>query len=184
MFSGRCRSDIASRFNNRRKGISLLSVIIFTAFAFMVISQVFFYSVNSNESVIEEREIMRVRIILGDMIRQAKSHTSSAASILKGEIKYNEFRKESPNNFYKLSGTPSNVSVEIHNLNYTFDDSGFSHSEWMKLKPYEHIFDQIPGAYLIRAYSPVTKDRSLMIQAVVNSSGNILTWQEVWYTKE
>ena len=180
-FSRSCKSDIASGFR-KRNGISLLSVIIFTAFAFMVISQVFFYSVSSNESVIEEREIMRVRLILEDMIRQAKTHTASAPN--KGEIKYNEFRER----FYALPNIPSSVKgVDIHNLDYKFDDSGeFNKSTWMKLKPYERIFAQMKDMYLIRAYAGIEKSstRSLMIQAVVNPSGEIKTWQEVWYSDE
>ena len=179
-FSGHCKSDIASGFRLRsRSGISLLSVIIFMTFAFMVMSQVFFYSVNSNESVIEEREIMRVRLLLQDMIRQAKSYTASAPD--KGEISYDEFRKK----FYPLPNVPSTVSgVDIHKLNYKFK-SGFNKNTWDKLEPYERIFDQMgENYYLIRAYAPVTKDRNLMIQAVVESSvteKKIISWQEVWY---
>ena len=183
-FSGHCKKDVASGFSVKHKGISLLSVIIFMAFAFMVMSQVFFYSVNSNESVIEEREIMRVRLLLQDMIRQANTSANLAIahSKNKDKVNYKTFWDDSPKNFHQIKN--NNATVDIHNLNYTFE-SGFDKNEWDKLPAYKRIFDQMgENYYLIRAYAPVTNDRNLMIQAVVYASGTekkIISWQEVWY---
>lgn len=162
---------------HKHKAMSLLNVMVFIMLAVMIMSQVFFYSVNSSESVIEGREIMRVRLILEDAIRQAKSHTSSASP--KGAINYTQFM----DTCYSLSPLPSGVTgVDVHNLDYQFVNvsGGFDLQKWNNIKVYRRIFDQMPGAYLIRAYAPVTKEKSLMIQAIVESDA-IKTWQEVWY---
>ena len=183
-FSKRCRQDVASGFRfSRRPGVSLLNVMVFLIFSVMVTAQVFFYSVNSSESVIEEREIMRVRLILADMIRKAKSYTGYAPS--KNTIAYDEFRKG--NNFHDLkadssANVPSTVSgVDIHNLGYQYKSSSVDITYYWKQKAYERIFAQMPEHYLIRAYAPVTNERNLMIQVVVDSTGTIKSWQEVWY---
>lgn len=179
-FSRRCRQDVASGFRFRKRpGVSLLNVMVFLVFSVMVMAQVFFYSVSSSESVIEEREIMRVRLILSDMIRKARNYTSYAPK--KDTIKdYDDFMKQ----YYTFPSGMDKVNVHIHNLEYVFNRvtfGGDQNKKWYG-EPYTRIFDQMPGHYLIRAYAPVMNDRNLMIQVVMNSTGTVIkSWQEVWY---
>ena len=179
-FSRRCRQDVASGFRFRKRpGVSLLNVMVFLVFSVMVMAQVFFYSVSSSESVIEEREIMRVRLILSDMIRKARKYTSYAPK--KDTIKdYDDFMKQ----YYTFPSGMDKVNVHIHNLEYVFNRvtfGGDQNKKWYG-EPYTRIFDQMPGHYLIRAYAPVMNDRNLMIQVVMNSTGTVIkSWQEVWY---
>lgn len=185
-FSGRCRQDAARGFRfTKRQGISLVNVMVFLMFSVMVTAQVFFYSVNSSESVVEGREIMRVRLILEDMIRKASgtAYLNQAKSKGKGEVNYETFWNNSPENFVTFSDSSSGARVDIHNLDYKFK-SGINLTVWHSQAAYKRMFDQMPGHYLIRAYAPVTNDRNLMIQAVVNETGTIKSWQEVWYTEK
>ncbi|MBQ7732970.1 MAG: PD-(D/E)XK nuclease family protein [Synergistaceae bacterium] len=193
-FSRRCRQDVASGFKFRKRpGISLVNVMVFLIFSVMVTAQIFFYSVNSSESVIESREIMRVRLTLEDMIRKARetSYLNKAKPIKKGEVTHETFYTDSPKNFYDLkadssANVPSTVSgVDIHNLYYQYEPEAINiisgKAKYWTQEAYKRIFDQMPEHYLIRAYAPVANGRNLMIQVVVNSSGVIKSRQEVWY---
>ncbi|MBR0203594.1 MAG: PD-(D/E)XK nuclease family protein, partial [Synergistaceae bacterium] len=157
-FSRRCRQDVASGFRFRKRpGVSLLNVMVFLVFSVMVMAQVFFYSVSSSESVIEEREIMRVRLILSDMIRKASGGTylNQARSKEKGTVNYKTFWNDSPENFITFTDSSSNARVDIHNLNYTYakEEMEFYYDKSylsVKQSPYQHIFAQMPNHYLIR----------------------------------
>ena len=185
-FARRCRDDVASgfrKYKGRKRGMSMLNVVIFLLFASMVMTLNFFYSKTSIESLKEEREIMRVRLILEDLIREAKGKTGLAPNKTGQITTANFWNNTGSKNFYPLTNGNGKFKADIHNLDYTFNYNGFNQSEYAnqkKSEPYKCLFANVPEAYLIRAYGPVNNDRNLMIQVMVKD-GAIKTWQEVWY---
>ncbi|MBQ9904613.1 MAG: hypothetical protein IJM47_07495 [Synergistaceae bacterium] len=57
---------------NKRRGASLLSVMVFLLFAVMITAQVFFFAKSSVDSVAEQREIMMYRMNLDSLVEEAK----------------------------------------------------------------------------------------------------------------
>ena len=58
---------------NKRRGASLLSVMVFLLFAVMITAQVFFFAKSSVDSVAEQREIMMYRMNLDSLVEEAKN---------------------------------------------------------------------------------------------------------------
>ena len=71
-FDGKCANDWRSLKMKKRRGASLLNVVVFMMFAVMVTAQVFFFSKSSSDSVAEEREIMLYRLSLDSIVEDAK----------------------------------------------------------------------------------------------------------------
>lgn len=186
-----CERDRAINFRSRR-GASLVSLLVFFLTAALIMTQVFFFSVQSFESLTEDREIMGVRLGLENLITQAKEY-----------IKHNNPSKSNPEvYFYEISGTKSfyegtritetgvpsksgNMTVNIHDLNYHLLESYtyIANEGKYNLPEYERLFPAMPGKFLIRAYAPVDDNNNLMIQEVVSNDVNATTifHQEVWY---
>ncbi|MBQ7578738.1 MAG: PD-(D/E)XK nuclease family protein [Synergistaceae bacterium] len=177
-----CAQDRAVKFKTfkARRGASLLGVLIFSLLAVLVTAQIFFYSLQSVDSLAEEREIMSLRLSLQDMIRYGKEHLSSVPNKT-GNIYYNTFRDNSKGGKY-FTHTQNLVTLDIHNLDYSFGED-FNEEKYTSQKVYERIFPAMPGKYLLRAYAPVNDNNYLMIQEVVSNdtAKTTIFHEEVWY---
>lgn len=78
-FNGKCKDDWSAEKPmkmkvkmKKRKGVSLLNIMVFMMFAVMVTAQVFFFAQSSMESVAEEREILMYRFNLDSLVEEAK----------------------------------------------------------------------------------------------------------------
>ena len=182
----------------RRKGVSLLNVMIFLLFSGMVTAQVFFFTATSIESVSEEREIMQYRMRLDELVEIAKDALKISGD---KEISHDNIGGLNFSQFYE--GTQAKYKdghilkkwerpgVTIHDLDYTFDKT-FNRDLWIK---YEYsgesmdkkVFAAIPPLgpknasddllyatnrfYLIRVSAdlpPKFNGRNLMYQVLVS----------------
>ena len=71
-FDGKCANDWRSLKVKKRRGASLINVMVFMMFTVMVTAQVFFFSKTSSDSLAEEREIMLYRLRLDSLVEEAK----------------------------------------------------------------------------------------------------------------
>ena len=150
----------------RRKGASLLNVMVFMLFAVMITSQVFFFAKWSADSLAEGRELMMYRLNLDSLVEVAKDALSVAGN---GEIshddsdsnavKFSEFYERTKAKYRSGTGTsltkweaPSEwqvapykdtYSLDIFDLDYSFYSEGLNsstRSEWISTKTSEKIF--------------------------------------------
>ena len=185
-----CDNDRAINFKSRR-GASLVSLLVFFLTAALIMTQVFFFSLQSFESLTEDREIMGIRLGLQDLISQSKEYIKNNNPSKSNPVVY-FYEAKGIKSFYegtKIDQAPNksgNMTVNIHDLNYHFDlyETYISNEETYKnLKPYEQLFPAMPGKFLIRAYAPVDDNINLMIQEVVSNdtAKTTIYHQEVWY---
>jgi|GEM_PF-3839370 len=122
----------------KRRGASLVNVMVFMMFAVMVTAQVFFFTKSSSDSLAEGREIMLYRLHLQSLVEDAKdrlmmkdntiSHdnnlhfVSGDISRYDTQLKYNEFYE----NTNRLPPDTGNYHVSIHDLDYNFNGSSFT----------------------------------------------------------
>lgn len=142
----------------KRQGASLLNVLVFMMFAIMIMSQVFFFAKWSADSAAENREIMMYRFHLDSLIEEAKSalrETGGKAIVHNeqldntgGTLKFSEFYEGATARYstshkwelstktdwdaYKDSNDDNVYSLTIHDLDYSFDISGFNRETWTK----------------------------------------------------
>ncbi|MBQ3763674.1 MAG: hypothetical protein II869_01750, partial [Synergistaceae bacterium] len=57
---------------SKRRGVSLLNVMVFMVFAVMLTAQVFFFAKNAADDVADEREMMMYRMNLDSLVDEAK----------------------------------------------------------------------------------------------------------------
>ena len=160
-FDGKCAEDWRSLKMRKRRGASLINVMVFLMFAGMITAQVFFFSRTSADSLAEGREIMLYRLQLQSLVEEAKDklkiQTEQDGAILhdsrlhnaSGEprtmnaidvVKYNEFYDKTTlisNSDDSFPDTWKNngYHVRIHDLDYSFDATGFdssSRSDWVE----------------------------------------------------
>ena len=128
----------------RRKGASLLNVMVFMMFSVMVTAQVFFFAKNSMDSVAEQREMMMYRMNLDALVEEAKTAIKNTSQIEhNGTINFT-FRDFL--NFYSgktragdSNGQPwtssltsgGTYNVIINDLDYSFNASDFDRDEWI-----------------------------------------------------
>lgn len=180
-----CDYDRAINFRSRR-GASLVSLLVFFLTAALIMTQVFFFSVQSFESLTEDREIMGIRLGLQDLISQAKNDISKH-NPEKPIVHY--YDSSSTISFYEgtrvkeIHSQSGNMTVNIHDLNYELYNTAMHDSKeeaYTNLEPYKQLFPAMPGKFLIRAYDDNNK---LMIQEVVSDDVDKTTifHQEVWF---
>ncbi len=137
-FDGKCANDWRSLKVKKRRGASLINVMVFMMFTVMVTAQVFFFSKTSSDSLAEEREIMLYRLRLDSLVEDAKDKLKiktgpglithkeelhkleGTAWIYPKALKYSGFYEGT-----KLISEDSNgYHLRIHDLDYSFDASG------------------------------------------------------------
>lgn len=147
---------------NRRVGASLLNVMIFMMFAVMITSQVFFFAKWSADSVAEQREIMMYRLRLDSLVEEAKDALKATESkeishdtnLDENALKFTEFYDGPDSGAYRNRGTQvryhddtkwempqawtdeygSTYNLTIHDLDYSFDASGWDRDDWIDKK--------------------------------------------------
>ena len=129
----------------KRRGASLLNVMVFLMFSVMITAQVFFFSKSSSDSLAEEREIMVYRLNLNSLVEEAKDALKDENKITHidglhkavGEPRTPDLAL-TPLKYYQFySGTTlfsddhlgtewhnSGYHVRIHDLDYSFDQRG------------------------------------------------------------
>ena len=129
----------------RRKGVSLLNVMIFLLFSGMVTAQVFFFTATSIESVSEEREIMQYRMRLDELVEIAKDALRNTENEIThsdiGTLTYDRFydntqAKYSNDTEWKIPDKwtdkfGNTYDVKIHDLDYTFSAKDFDRNTWI-----------------------------------------------------
>ena len=194
-FKSTCKNDISNMFGLtkiKRRGASLLSVMIFFLAAVMIMAQTFFFSSVSSEALKDDRELTRVRMILTQRVEDAK--TSGDISFNRDKVSqrigYNDFAQTSVRNFNEPQ--EGKFYVNIHNLYYDFDNTANPLNDFSK-NMHRKIFPPMgAGHYLIRAFTKLHSDtgteRTLMYQVLVekNSSNGVITksFEEIWYQNE
>ena len=71
-FDGKCANDWRNLKMRKRRGASLINVVVFMMFAVMITAQVFFFTKSSSDSLAEGREIMLYRLNLDSLVEDAK----------------------------------------------------------------------------------------------------------------
>ncbi|MBQ7559414.1 MAG: PD-(D/E)XK nuclease family protein [Synergistaceae bacterium] len=195
-FSTTCEKDMQKIFapivNKKRRGASMLSLLVFFFAAAMVTAQVFFFSNITAGSVKDDREILGIRMELANLVEIARNTIVNKKSEVEviGTLSadYEKFfdttrkdREKYEKNFYKTAD--DKTCVNVHDLNYKFVN-GFDDKKFSEQEPYKKIFPPIPDHFLIRAYTEVSDKRYLMFQVLVDSTGEIKTYEEIWYNTE
>ena len=197
-FQNTCRNDMKKIFDSKRRGASMISLMIFFLAAIVITAQVFFFSNISAESVKEDRDIQSSRMQLASVVEDVKdlfkndnvsrrnNYDPSSKKIVfySGEItadylnfydeyKAGDFQKphgSMPTGFTKV------LSVDVFILDYTYkapDDDLDYHDfalNWGKISTDKRIFPPMgENHYLIRVSKQMPAGNRLMIQALIES---------------
>ena len=181
-YKTKCEASAKNLFRRKRVGASLLSVLIFFMAAMMIMTQAFFFATNSSESLIEERELVGIRMKLANKVEEGKSWLAKYTSThtLNENIEANEFYKGTMIHS-KSDYENGEICLSINDLNYTLQTDGYDNE-----KMHEKVFAAMgDGYYLIRAYTKIPKVKtSLMYQVLVHKNGGTVTtksYEEIWY---
>ena len=201
-----CENDIKKMFVvNKRRGSSLVSVLVFFLAAVLITAQVFFFSTNSNYSLAEDRELLAMKLQLAQKVEEAKAKISDdddlpsvpSSTIITCE----NFWKETTDN------PPKEPSLEhfyynIHNLQFNFDPTE-NISKWDDYSKGDNTYKKIfppmgENYYLIRAFKKIkvpiylddkiknvtSVDQTLMYQVLVQKDGDKIvtkSYEEIWF---
>ena len=124
----------------KRRGASLLNVMVFMMFAVMVTAQVFFFSKSSSDSLAEEREIMVYRLNLNSLVEEAKDALRETEDNVIGHLStledhtltyatFSDDAKIFDDSNVEEKWKNSGYHVRIYDLDYVFDGSSFSTAE-------------------------------------------------------
>lgn len=199
-FNYRCSNDYAAMFEKKRRGSSIISVLIFFMAVMTITAQVFFFTALSQESLAEERELFSIQIKLADRIEQAKQAIKTDNNIaLKTEtIKDKELSYRGDEDFHSFyeeakvfEDNSNEFKLSVHSLDYKFYNTGISEhfAQWQAQSgenSQKKIFPPLgKNYYLIRAYTKLSSGKSLMYQVIVkkreDSEPETVSYQEVWY---
>ena len=187
-FRFNCEKDINKIFSiHKRRGSSLVSVLVFFIAAVLITAQVFFFSTNSNESLAEDRELMGIKLKLAQYIDNVKDtiknnestfKITSQPSVKTCEEFYDNTRKSKSHDGHHISS--NGFIVDVYDLNYEFEINSYTATDTDK-----KIFPAM-GAhhYLIRAFTKINiakdVDRTLMYQVLIHNS-EIKSYEEIWF---
>ena len=144
-FRENCADDWRSLAVKKRRGASLLNVMVFMMFAVMIASQVFFFAKWSADSVAEERELMMYRLHLDSIVDEAKSaleiqtgtHEIKHKDVLDTkQLKFSDFSNDAVvfdnsklGSEWQQDGYKDTYHVRIYDLDYMFDASDFDEND-------------------------------------------------------
>lgn len=164
----------------KRRGVSLLNVMVFMTFAVMLTAQVFFFAKNAVDEVADEREMMMYRMNLDSLVEEAKAalrlpsndsngikHHNGEEPTLTFKTTFEEFydKTQALNKDKRLWELPSKsdweskyndtYSVLIYDLDYTLDYDGhfIGGTEWQKTTG-EYTYKKV-----FAAMNPTADDR-------------------------
>ena len=106
----------------KRRGVSLLNVMVFMVFAVMLTAQVFFFAKNAVDEAADEREMMMYRMNLDSLVQEAEE------ALRNNEIDPHKDNVIKYTDFYDKTKVWSNSddTVRIHDLDYNFEEGTFS----------------------------------------------------------
>ena len=137
-FSDRCADDWRNLTVRKRKGVSLLNVMVFMMFAVMITSQVFFFAKWSADSSAEERELMMYRIHLDSLVEEGKTALENKSTgiinhVHIGAKTFSQFSSDAKvfdnsglSDGWKQDGYKDTYHIRIYDLDYTFDGTSFT----------------------------------------------------------
>lgn len=178
---------------NKRRGASLLSVMVFLLFAVMITAQVFFFAKSSVDSVAEQREIMMYRMNLDSLIKEPETFIKNFTAGLGGSANYSNFHSltaifndNSLGNEWKTDGKTDPYHIMVYDLDYDFNASPFVRQDYIdnygNSDADKKVFAAMPSDknpdtddimaryYLIRAWVELPSNyygRKLMYQVLV-----------------
>ncbi len=178
---------------NKRRGASLLSVMVFLLFAVMITAQVFFFAKSSVDSVAEQREIMMYRMNLDSLIKEPETFIKNFTAGLRVSANYSNFHSltaifndNSLGNEWKTDGKTDPYHIVVYDLDYDFNASPFVRQDYIdnygNSDADKKVFAAMPSDkdpdtdgimaryYLIRAWVELPSNyygRKLMYQVLV-----------------
>ena len=205
-FKTTCKEDTNGIFNlKKRRGGSLINVLVFFVAAVLITAQVFFFSVNSSESIMEDTYLTNIRLKLAAQVEKAKEDIRSKRITEDNKgISVSYYEKDSIKKFYDDIASKdiykklNDITVDVYHLNFTFDNDNGSglKSSWDDQtgegKMHKKIFPAMgENHYLIRAYTKLKSDSWLMYQVLVKRNEpstpstpatiSTLSYEEIWY---
>ncbi|MBR2208248.1 MAG: hypothetical protein IJ859_05490, partial [Synergistaceae bacterium] len=206
-FQSTCKEDMKKIFNEgfkfrtKRRGASLISLMVFFMATIIITSQVFFFSNTSSQSVKEDRDIQSIRMQLASLVENARIEIKTASDdfTVGGTINWENFfddanadtRKNYTHQYdegafhiekYFYRNDANKMYATIHDLSYTYENKDFDNtnsSHWKDMN--QRIFPAMEDHFLIRAYKTMPAGNNFMIQVLVNGNGNIKTYEEIWW---
>ena len=203
-FRFNCENDIKKMFGiYKRRGSSLVSVLVFFLAAILITAQAFFFSTNSNYSLAEDRKLMEIKLQLAQCIENIKEDIRTNESAFNITAKpvvntcddfYKNTRKIKSNGGHYIS---NDIFVaDVYDLDYDFQISSYSDTDTDK-----KIFPAMgEDYYLIRAFTKInipvylddnvkkvtSVEQTLMYQVLVqriNSSDipKTISYEEIWF---
>ncbi|MBQ9419854.1 MAG: PD-(D/E)XK nuclease family protein [Synergistaceae bacterium] len=173
-FKRRCKFDMKRIFSRPRRGASLLSVMVFMFAATMITAQVFFFSNLSADSVKDEREITSARLQLASIVENVKNNLTTNSGRSANWLTFQDLAKEPTSH-------DNTTHSKYYDLDYTYNELNFDETKWNKIDATNKLFPPMTNYYLIRAYKELPRGKNLMLQVLVDNSGEIKTYEEIWY---
>lgn len=182
-FRGNCANDWRNLSVRKRKGASLLNVMVFMMFAVMLISQVFFFAKWSADSVAESRELMMFRLHLDSLVEEAKEALRVTGT---GKIEHYTYLDNVPLNFSDFSDDAAifdnskldsewqqksyrdTYQLRIYDLSYTFNKGNFSSPTSTARATWIKDYGNANPCYKVFAAMPPTR----RVVTQVNAEGN------------
>ena len=140
---------------SKRRGVSLLNVMVFMVFAVILTAQVFFFAKNAVDEVADEREMMMYRMNLDSLVQEAMEALRKGKEAAHKDKIINKYIKKSNSDVDFYDGTNvwsnTNNTVRIHDLDYKFDPIFFTtfnrNTDWKEQSGenmYKKIFAAMP----------------------------------------
>ncbi len=173
-FRRKCKDDWGNAGMRRRRGASLLNVMVFMLFAVMVTAQVFFFTKTSMEEIVEEREIMSYRLMLDELVEVAENALSRNDIYTQNNITHSEDQKATYQEFFENTQALKKIphaglndtwekwekpaewnaiyNVSIHDLDYTFKNDNTKkwqnndRENWSKLYSGKNMYKKVFAA--------------------------------------
>ncbi|MBQ6919713.1 MAG: hypothetical protein IJQ74_05230 [Synergistaceae bacterium] len=176
---------------SKRRGVSLLNVMVFMVFAVILTAQVFFFAKNAVDEVADEREMMMYRMNLDSLVQEAKealqkngigtiyhnpeisdsTKTYNFATFsrdMKAKIKkagdnWQDWEKDS-----KWNGTP--YDLRIYDLHYNYYSESFNSGKWQEQSgsyTYGKVFAAIPPDTELQTRTISSGDESVDVNVEV-----------------
>ena len=182
----------------------MMSLLVFFFAAMVITAQVFFFSNVSSESVKEDRDIQSVRMQLEGLVNYAENLIAQNKIDVgnkqdKHKIIFSEDIKANYKNFYEntigtmpkdftdqnynYSAGRDNFTLNVHKLDYEYQDKTFNDSDWPVSMDYR-IFPPMKDHFLIRVGKRMPAENHFMIQVLVQSTDITFitkTHEEIWY---
>ena len=187
-FTAKCKGDMKKIFSLRRRGVSLLSVAVFLFAATMITAQVFFFTTMSAETASDERDILRARLQLANIVETARNNYLTPKNTESRDITWKKSSTKgesifSMKRFCESKDYDGSTHLRVYDLNYIYKDEDLEYDEWNDIDAPAKLFPPMEDHYLIRAYKTRTNGKNLMLQVLVTSDGKIKSYEEIWYKK-